>query len=89
MSSDSKYIVSAKEYLKIGQLMLCGKIVTEVLIPHNLVHVVVQDRFSSCLSESLLPAIVELFSTITVNLAALTGTEFTSKCANCSNHIMQ
>ena len=33
-------MVSAKEYLNIDALVLRGEIVTEVSIPHNLVHVV-------------------------------------------------
>ena len=38
-SANSKQLARAKEYLKIDPLVLCCEIVTEVSIPHNLVHV--------------------------------------------------
>ena len=37
--ANSRQLARAKVYLKIDPLVLCGEIVTEVSIPHNLVYV--------------------------------------------------
>ena len=39
-SAHSRQLARAKRYLMIDPLVLCGEIVTEVSIPHNLVHMV-------------------------------------------------
>ena len=38
--ANSRQFTRAKEHLKIDPLVLCGEIVTEVSIPHNLLHMV-------------------------------------------------
>ena len=87
MSSYSKSMVSAKEYLKIDPFVLRGEIVTEVSIPQNFVHVVMvvaqilAQIASSCHRQ------VFLLHMAAILTALLTGTEFISKCTNCSNHV--
>ena len=88
MSSYSKYMVRAKEYLKIDPLVLRSEIVTEA---HNLVHMVtvvahvLAQIASSCLRQVVYYLLWRLFSLLC--RVRLTGTEFTSKRANRSNHV--
>ena len=74
----------------IDPLVLCGEIVNEVSIPQNLVHMfmVVAQVLARSGSSCHRQVVCYLWQSFSLFCSAqLTGTEFTSKCANRSNHV--